>query len=65
MAPRGQINRLTYVALLLSVFRTASLSAQCYFGQMGTHACLLDCCSPGQSGGGIKMENNQFEEPMS
>lgn len=58
-------NRSTYVALLLSESHTASLSAQCCFGQMDTHACLLDCCSPGQSEGGIKMENNQFEGPMS
>lgn len=65
MVLKGQTNRSTYVALLLSVFHTASLSAQCYFGQMGTHACLLDCCSPGQSEEGIKMENNQSEEPVS
>lgn len=64
MVLRGQTNRATYVALLLSVFHTASLSAQCYFGRMGTHACLLDCCSPGQSDGGSKIGKDQFEEPM-
>lgn len=61
---RGQINGPTYVALLLSVFHTASWWAQCYFGRMGTRACLLDYCSPGQSEVGIKMEKNQLEESI-
>jgi len=31
---------------------------------MGTRACLLDYCSPGQSEVGIKMEKNQLEESI-